>query len=85
MRRRSVTTRLIMEASCVLQETVGGLSEPERSAAVQALGDASRRVDSCKTRVASSKSELVIVPWGLVEDTKMVMMSGGQRCCQTRF
>ena len=62
MRRRSATTGLIMEASHVLQETVCVLSEPERSAAMRALGTASRRVVSCKTRAASSRSELVIVP-----------------------
>ena len=62
MRRRSATTRLIMEASRMPQETVGVLSEPERSAAMRALGNASRRVASYKTRVVSLRSELVIVP-----------------------
>ena len=78
MRRRSVTTGLIMEASCVLQETVGVLSEPERSAAVRALWTSSRRVASFKTRSASLRLELVIVPWRLVEDTKLVIISEGQ-------
>ena len=62
MRRRSATTRLIVEASRVLQETVGVLSELERGAAMRALETASRRVASCKTRAASLRSELVIVP-----------------------
>ena len=62
MRIRSATTGLIMEASFVLQETVGVLSEPERGAAMLALGTASRRVASCKTRAARLRSELVIVP-----------------------
>ena len=62
MQRRSATTELIVKASCVLQEIVGVLSEPERGAAMRSLGTASRRVASCKTRVVSSRSELVIVP-----------------------
>ena len=62
MRRGSVTTGLIMEASCVLQETVGVLSKPEHGASMQALGTASRSLASCKTRSASLRLELVIVP-----------------------
>ena len=62
MRKRSATTVLIMEASRVLQEKVGVLSETERGAIMQALGTASRRVASYKMRAASSRSELVIVP-----------------------
>ena len=62
MKRRSTNTRLIMEASYVLQETVGVLSEPERGSTMPALRTASRRVTSCKMRGASSRSELVIVP-----------------------
>ena len=85
MRRRSATTGLIMEASCVLQEKVGVLIEPERGDAMLALGTASRRVASYKTRAASSISEFVIVPWALVEDTKLETMSGVHRSLQTRF
>ena len=55
MRRRSATTRLIMKASHMLQETVGVLSEPERGAAMRALGTALRRVASCKMRAVSSR------------------------------
>ena len=62
MRRRSATTRLIMKASHMLQETVGVLSEPERGAAMRALGTALRRVASCKMRAVSSRSELAIRP-----------------------
>ena len=51
-----------MEASWKLQETVGVLSEPERGAAILALGTASRRVATCRKRAASSRSELVILP-----------------------
>ena len=62
IRRRSATTGLIMEASRVLKDTVGVLSEPERGAAMRAFGTSLRRVASCKIRAASSRSELVIVP-----------------------
>ena len=78
MQRRSATTGLIIEASCVLKETVRVLSEPERGTAMLALGTASRRVASCKTKAASSISEIVIVPWGLVIETKLATMSGVQ-------
>ena len=70
MRRRSATTGLIMEASCVLQEKVGVLSEPEHGDAMLALGTASRRVASYKTRAASLISEFVIVPWGFGRESK---------------
>ena len=46
MRRRSATTRLVVDASCVLQETVGVLSDPDRSAAMFAPGHTYRRVSS---------------------------------------
>ena len=85
MRRRSATTELIMEASCVLQKNVGVLYEHEHGAVMLALGTASRRIASCKTRAASLRSEFAIVSWGLVEDTKLATMSGGQGSCQTRF
>ena len=85
MWRRYATTRLIMETSCMLQETVRVLSEPDCGTAMLALGTASRRVASCKMRAASSRSEFVIVPWGLVEDTKLATMYGGQGSHQTRF
>ena len=62
MWRRSATTRLIIEDSRILQETVGGLSEPECVASMRALGTALRRVVYCRTRAASSSFELVIVP-----------------------
>ena len=62
MQRRSAITGLILEDSHMLQETVGVLSEPECGAAMQVLGTASRRLASCKMRVASSRPELVIVP-----------------------
>ena len=61
MRRRSATTGLIIKALRVLKETVGAFSETKRGAAMQALGTDLRRVDSCRTRTATSRSELVIV------------------------
>ena len=77
MRRRSATTGLITEASRVLQETVGVLLEPERGAAMQVLGNASRRVASYITRATSSKSELVLVPLGFVDKTSTAVTSAG--------
>ena len=62
MGRRSAATRLTIEALRVLQEMVGMLSKPERGAYMQALGTALRRVDSCRTRAASSRYEFMIVP-----------------------
>ena len=85
VRRRSATTGLITEALRVLQKTVGVLSEPERGAAMQALGIASRRVASCRTRAASLRFELVIAPCGLVDGTNFEVMSSVQGCQQTRL
>ena len=46
MRRRSTTTGLIVDASLVLQEMVGVLSDPEQGAASLASSTAARRVSS---------------------------------------
>ena len=80
MRRRSATTGLIIEASYVLHETVGVLLEPERGAAMQSLGTALGRVDSCITRATRSRSEFIIVSSGLVENTNSAVTSAGQGC-----
>ena len=85
MRRRSTTTGLISEASLVIQETVSVLSEPESGAAMQSLGTDSRRVASCRERAMSSRSDLVIVMFGLVNKTNSDMTSAGQGCFQTRL
>ena len=85
MRRKSATIGLIIEASHMLKETVGVLSEPERGAAMQALGTASRRVASCITRATRLRSELVIVPLGLVDETNSSVTSYGQGYRQTRL
>ena len=41
---RYATTRLIVDASCVLQEIVGVLSDTERGASMFASGHASRKL-----------------------------------------
>ena len=69
MRRSSATTGLIIKASRVFQETVGVLSESECGASMQVLGTDSRRVASFRMRAARSRSELAIVPLGLVNET----------------
>ena len=75
MRIRSATTGLIIEASCVLQETVAVLSEHDHGAAMRALGTASRRVTSCRTRA----------PLGLVDNTNSAVTYADQEFCQTRL
>ena len=85
MQRMSATTKLIIKDLHVLQEMVRVLSEPERGAAIQALGTASRRVASCRTRAAVLRSELVIVSCGLVDETNYEVTSSGQGCRQTRL
>ena len=46
MQRRSATTGLIVDASRVLQEMVGVLSDPERGTAMFASGHTSKRIAS---------------------------------------
>ena len=83
MQRRSTTIMLIIKASRVLQEMVGVLFEPENSAAMRALGTDVRRMASCRTRAASSRSELEIAPCGLVNDNKSEVTSAGKGYRQT--
>ena len=78
MWRRSVTTGLITKASCVLKETFGMLSEPERGTSIRALVNSSRRVASFITRAESLRSELVIVPLGLADENNYTVTSAGQ-------
>ena len=61
----------------MLQETVGVLSDPEQGAASLDSGTAARRVASWRTSATSSRSELVIVPYLFVEETRLAMMSAG--------
>ena len=83
-RRRSATTGFIVEASFMLQETVGVLYDPDRGAASLASGTAVSRFASWRTSAASSKSELVIVPSLFVEETRSAMMSASQGWRHTR-
>ena len=83
-RKRSATTGFIVEASSMLQETVGVLSDPEQGAASLVSGTATSRVASWRTSAASSKSKLVIVPSLFVEETRSEMISAGQGWRHTR-
>ena len=76
---------LIIKASHLLQETVAVLSEPEHDAAMRALGNALRRVASCRTRQDSLRSELVIVLLVFVVDTNSAVTSSGQGFLQNRL
>ena len=78
MRRRSATTGLMVDASCVLHNTVVVLSKPERGASMRDSGNAVRRVILLRTRVMSSRLEFVSCPYRLVINTKLLMMSNGQ-------
>ena len=85
MQRRSATTRLMTDASRVLQETVGVVSDPEWSATIFASGHKSRRVASWRTRAESLRSEFVRVTSGFLSNISAVMVSGGQGCRHTRL
>ena len=78
MRRRSATNGLIVDASRMLYETVGVLSETERGTATHASGIAARRVALWRRREASPRLEFVILPPGLVSKTKSSIIYGGQ-------
>ena len=81
MWRRSATTGLIVEASRVLQEMVGVLSNPEHDAAMRASRTASKRVASWITRAARFRLDFVMVTLIFFDNTKSAMMLGGQGCC----
>ena len=78
MWRRSSTTRLIVEVLRILHVVVGVLSDPEHDTLMCAAGNNTRRVALWRRRAASSRSEFVIFNYGLVADTKSLMMSCGQ-------
>ena len=78
MQRGSATTGLIVEASYVIQEMMGVLSDPEHGAAMRIVGTSTRRVTSWITRATILMSEFVIVSLRVFNKTKSVMMSGGQ-------
>ena len=85
MRKRSATTKLVVDASLVLQETVGVLSDPNQGAAIVDSGHVSSRVASWRTRAASLRSEFLRVPSGFLSNISALMMSGGQGYRHTRL
>ena len=80
MRRRPETTGLVVDASLVLQETVGMLYDSDRGASIVASRHVSSRVASWRTRVASSGSEFVRVPSEFLSEISELMMLGSQGC-----
>ena len=85
MQRWSTATGLMVDASQVLQETVGVLSNPGRGAAIVASGHVSRRVALWRTRAASLKSEFVRVLCRFLSAISDATMSGGQGCHHMRL
>ena len=85
MRSSSATTRLVVNASRMLQKTVGVLSNPERGAAIFASGYVSRRVALWRTRVASSRSDFSRFPSVFMYGISFLMMLVGQGCRHTRL
>ena len=73
----------MVDASQVLQETVGILSNPEQGAAIFASGHVSRRVALWRTRAASLRLEFVRVLSGFLSKISALMMLGDQGCCHT--
>ena len=78
MRRRSATTRLIVDALRVLREMVGVLSKPESGSDMRTAGTTTNIVALWRTRSARSRSELGSFPSGLAPNTKSSMMYSGQ-------
>ena len=74
MRREYKNNRLMVNASLMLQETVGVLSNPEHGAAIFASGNSSRRVALWRMRAASSRLEFGRVPSGFLSDISVAMM-----------
>ena len=62
----------------MLHEMVGVLSNPDRGAAMHAAGNSARIVSSWRTSAMRLRLEFVSCLSGLVANTKLVMMSGGQ-------
>ena len=84
MWRRSATTGFIVDASTVLQEVVGVLSETEHRSSMRASGTAARSVVLFRTSAANYRSELVIVPFLFVEDKRLAITLSGQKWCHTK-
>ena len=77
MQRISTTTGLMVEASLKDQETMGVLSLPVIGAYHAESWQTRGKIDSCKTKAASSISELVIQPFRLSQITKTFWISSG--------
>ena len=71
----STTTRLMVVASRVIHDMVVELSESEQGSPMHALGTSTIRVVLWRTRAVNSRYELVIVPPGLVSNTKELVVS----------
>ena len=78
MQRSYATTRLIVEDSSVLQETVGVLSYHEQGAASLASVTSTSGVASLRASVESSRSNFLIVLSLFVDEMMLAMMSTGQ-------
>ena len=76
MQRNTVTTRLVVHASHVLQETVGVLSDPERGVVVFDSGHNNSRLSLLRTWEAILRLGLVSIPPELVSMTNTAMMFG---------
>ena len=74
MRSRSATAGLMVDASRVIQETVGVLSDTELGFVVIASDNSISRVDLLRMRAEILRSELVSVPHRLVSETKASVM-----------
>ena len=83
MRSRSATTGFMVDASLNVQETVGVLSLPVVDARHTEFEETREKMASCKTRAASSRSEFVMQPCGLLRLTRSRDISSGQRRCHT--
>ena len=78
MWRRSATIGSIVDASLVIQETFGVLSDPECRAVMRASDTSTRSVASYRTSASNYRSELVTVPSLFVEETMLEIMSSDQ-------
>ena len=77
IRRRVVTTELMVDASLNNQETVGVLLLPVAGALQRDRLHMRGNVASWSTSAASSKSEFVIDPFGFAKLTRAAMISAG--------
>ena len=85
IRRISVTIRLTVETSRKHQTTVGMLSLPLNCACQAGSKQTNMKQDSCRTSAASSKSELMMPPVGLVQLTRSGTISAGHCINQTKI